>query len=116
AMKPEFEEWTKEFFPHPDATSAFACFLTYPSAVDHLREGVQKLAEVTSQFEDWHWRDFYNLEYALMKLLGYDWQNNSSLILSDAAVRRAFSLILKTLLDRQVPQAMELQDKMLRAK
>lgn len=115
-MKPEFDKWTEEFFPHPEAISVFASFLTSPSAVDHLREGVQKIAEVSSQIEAWHWRNVYNLEYALMKLLEYDWQNNSSLILSDAEVRRQFSTILKTMLDRQSPQAMELQDQVLRAR
>ena len=116
SMKPEFDQWTEEFFPHPEATSAFALFLTYPSAADYLREGVKKLAEVSNQFEDWHWRDFYYLEYALLKLLEYDWQNNSHLILSDAEVRQQFSTILKSMTDRQVAQALELQDKMLRAK
>ena len=115
-MKPEFEQWTKEFFPHPEATSAFARFLTYPSAVDYLREGVRKLAEISHQFEDWHWRDFYHLEYALLTLLEYDWQYNSRLILSDTEVRQQFSTLLKSMSDRQVAQALELQDKMLRAK
>lgn len=115
-MKPEFEQWTEEFFPHPEATSAFARFLTYPSAVDYLREGVRKLAEMSNQFEDWHWRDFYHLEYALLTLLEYDWQNNSRLILSDAEVRQQFSTLLKSMSDRQIAQALELQDKMLRAK
>lgn len=115
SMKPEFDQWTEEFFPHPEATSAFARFLTYPSAVDYVREGVQKLAEVSNQFEDWHWRGFYHLEYALLKLLEYDWQNNSRLILSDAEVRQQFSTLLKSMSDRQVAQALELQDKMLRA-
>ena len=77
---------------------------------------MQKLAEVSSQFEDWHWRDFYHLEYALLKLLEYDWQDNSSLILSNAEVRRQFSTLLKSMSDRQVAEALELQDKMLRAK
>ena len=116
SMKPEFDQWTEEFFPHPAATSAFARFLTYPCAADYLREGVQKLAEVSNQFKDWHWRNFYHLEYALLKLLEYDWQNNSRLILSDAEVRQQFSTILKSMSDRQVAQALELQDKMLRAK
>ena len=115
SMKPEFDQWTEEFFPHPEATSAFACFLTYPSAVDYLREGVKKLAEVSNQFKDWHWRDCYHLEYALLKLLEYDWKNNSRLILSDAEVRQQFSTLLKSMSDRQVAQALELQDKMLRA-
>jgi hypothetical protein len=114
-MKPEFEQWTEEFFPHPEATSVFARFLTYPSAVDYLREGVRKLAEMSNQFEDWHWRDFYHLEYALLTLLEYDWQNNSRLILSNSEVRQQFSTLLKSMSDRQVVQALELQDKMLRA-
>lgn len=116
SMKPEFEQWTEEFFPDPDATSAFAHFLTFPSATDYLREGIRKLAEVSSQFKDWHWRGSYHLEYALLKLLEYDWQNNACLIQSDVNVRRQFSTLLKSMTDRQVAQALELQDKMLRAR
>jgi len=116
SMKPEFDQWTEEFFPHPEATSAFARFLTYPSTADYLREGVKKLAELSNQFKDWHWRDFYHLEYSLLKLLEYDWRNNSRLILSDAEVRQQFSTLLKSMSDRQVAQALELQDKMLRTK
>ena len=115
SMKPEFDQWTDEFFPHPEATSAFARFLVYPSAVDYLREGVQKLAEVSNQFEDWHWRDFYHLEYALLELLEYDWKKNAQQILSDTKIRLQFSTLLKSMSDRQVAQALELQDKMVRA-
>ncbi|MGJ8673979.1 MAG: AAA family ATPase [Rubritalea sp.] len=115
-MKPEFDKWTDEFFPHPKTTAAYARFLTFPSAVDYVRDGVAKLAEVSSQFEEWHWGDFYHLEHALLKLLEYDWENNSAQIQSDHVVRKQFSTILKTMSDRQVPQALELQDKMVRSK
>jgi|GEM_PF-1429095 len=116
SMKSEFDKWTEEFFPHPEATSAFARFLTYPSAVDHLRDGIGKLAEVSTQFKEWHWGDFYHLKDALLKLLEQDWGNNSGLIQSDSTIRQQFSTILKAMSDRQVPQAMELQDKMIRSK
>jgi len=115
SMKSEYDKWTDVFFPHPEATSAFATFLTFPSAVDYLRDGVRLLAEVSVQFQDWHWRDFYHLEYALLKLLEHDWRENSRLISKDSEIRRQFSTILKTMTDRQVPRAMELQDKMIRA-
>ncbi len=115
-MKPEFEKWTNTFFPHPEATAAYARFLTYPSAIDYLRDGVGKLAEVCSQFKEWYWRDFYHLEHALLKLLEYDWEHSSAQIQSDHVVRKQFSTILKTMTDRQVPQALELQDKMMRTK
>ena len=115
SMKPEFQKWTDEFFPHPEATSAYALFLTYPSTIDYLREGIHKLAEVSNQFKDWHWSDSYQLKDALLKLLEHDWQNNNHLILSDVKVRQQFSTLLKSMTDRQVPQALELQDRMLRA-
>ena len=115
-MKPEFDKWTDEFFPHPEATAAYARFLTYPSAIDYLRDGVAKLAEVSSQFEEWHWGDYYHLEHALLKLLEYDWENNSAQIQSDQVIRQQFSTVLKTMSDRQVPRALELQDRMVRAK
>ncbi|MDZ4818595.1 MAG: hypothetical protein SGJ20_06440 [Planctomycetota bacterium] len=114
AMKPEYDKWTDVFFPHPEATSAFANFLTFPSSVDYLRDGVRRLADASSQFQEWHWRDFYYLDYALLKVLEYDWRENSALISKDAEIRSQFSTILKTMTDRQIPQAMELQDKMIR--
>jgi hypothetical protein len=114
-MKPEFQKWTDEFFPHPESTSAYALFLTYPSTIDYLREGIHKLAEVSNHFKDWHWSDSYQLKDALLKLLEHDWQNNNHLILSDVKVRKQFSTLLKSMTDRQVPQALELQDRMLRA-
>ena len=115
-MKPEFQKWTDEFFPHPEAISAYALFLTYPSTIDYLREGIHKLAEVSNQFKDWYWSNSYQLEYALLKLLEHDWQNNTRLILSDVKVRQRYATLLKSMTDRQVPQALELQDRMLRAK
>ncbi len=72
SMKPEYDKWTENFFPHPEATSAFASFLTFPSSVDLLRDGVRRLAETSSMFEEWHWGDYYHLDYALLKLLEYD--------------------------------------------
>jgi DNA replication protein DnaC len=116
SMKPEFQKWTDEFFPHPEAISAYALFLTYPSTIDYLREGIHKLAEVSNQFKDWYWSNSYQLEYALLKLLEHDWQNNTRLILSDVKVRQRYATLLKSMTDRQVPQALELQDRMLRAK
>lgn len=113
SMRPEYDKWIDVFFPHPEAVSAFANFLTFPSAVDHLRNGIRRLAETSSQFEDWHWHDFYHLEYALLKLLEHDWRENSRLISTDAEIRRQFSTILKTMTDRQIPRALELQDRMI---
>ena len=115
SMKPEYAKWTDVFFPHPEATSSFANFLTFPSSVDYLRDGVRRLAEAATQFQEWHWGDFYHLDYALLKLLEHDWRENSRLISKDAGIRMQFSTILKTMTDRQIPRAMELQDKMIRA-
>lgn len=115
SMRPEYEKWADVFFPHPEATSAFANFLTFRSSVDLLRDGVRRLAEASSLFEEWHWGEFYHLDYALLKLLEHDWRENSRLISKDADIRRQFSTILKTMTDRQMPRAMELQDKMIRA-
>ena len=114
-MKPEFDKWTDEFFPHPEATSYFARFLTFPSAEDHLRDGVRRLAKASTKFEEWHWRDFYHLDSALLDLLEHDWTINSRLIKSDTNVRQDFSIILKTMSDRQIPRAMELQNMMARS-
>ncbi len=113
-MKAHYDRWTAEFFPHPEATSAFAAFLTSPAAVDFLRDGVAKLADASSQFEDWHWRDFYHLESALLKLLEHDRRENSGVITTDQKVRAEFSKLLKTMTDRQSQRALTLQDKMLR--
>lgn len=114
-MKPEFDKWTDEFFPHPEATSYFARFLTWPSAEDYLRDGVRRLAEASTKFEDWHWREFYHLDSALLDLLEHDWAINSRLIKNDTNIRQDFSIILKTMSDRQIPRAMELQDIMARS-
>ncbi len=115
AMKPEFDKWTDEFFPHPEVTSYFAIFLTFPSAEDHLRDGIRQLAKESTKFEEWHWRDFYHLESALLDLLEHDWTMNSRLIKSDTNVREDFSIILKIMADRQIPRAMELQDMIARS-
>lgn len=114
-MKPEFDKWTDEFFPHPEATSYFARFLTFPSAEDHLRDGIRQLAKESTKFEEWHWGDFYHLESALLDLLEHDWTVNSHLIKSDTNVREDFSITLKTMADRQIPRAMELQDMIARS-
>ena len=114
-MKPEFDKWADEFFPHPEATSYFAKFLTFPSAADLLRDGIRRLAKATKKFEEWHWREFYHLDSALIDLLENDWKINSRLIKSDTNVRQDFSIILKTMSDRQIPRAMELQDMMARS-
>jgi hypothetical protein len=115
-MKPEYEKWADWFFPHPEATSAFANFLTFPSSADHLRDGVRRLAETAAKFKEWHWRNFYHLDDALLKLLEHDWRTNSRAITRDTEIRKQFSTILKTMTDRQIPRALELQDQMRRAK
>lgn len=114
-MKPEFDKWTEEFFPHPEATATFARFLTFPSAEDFLRDGVKRLATISTTFEERHWKEHYHLDSALLALLEYDWRVNSRLIKNDANVRQDFSTILKTMSDRQIPRAMELQDMIARS-
>ena len=115
-MKPEFDKWTDEYLPHPEASSYFAKFLTYPSAEDHLRDGIKTLAQAASDFKESHWQDYYYLERSLLDLLEYDWKENSRLIKNDARIRQDFTTILKTMLDRQIPRAMELQDRMSRSR
>ena len=112
-MKPEFGRWADEFFPHPRAISHYACFLVSPSAAEHFRDGVARIASATRQFEEWHWRDFYHLERSLLQLLEFDWKNSSQLIMSNPAVSIHFTSILKTLVDRQVPAALVIQDQLL---
>ncbi len=114
-MKMEFKRWTDEFLPHPEATAYFAKVLSFPSAEDHLRDGMRRLAKATTDFEEWHWREFYHLDSALLDLLEYDWRTNSRLIKTDTSLRKNFSIILKTLSDRQIPRAMELQDMIARS-
>lgn len=115
SMKPEYDKWLDAFLPGPDTTAAFARFLTSPSSIDFLRDGVRRLADVSREFEEWHWRDHYRLDSALLRLLEHDWSKNARLITKDADIRRQFSTILKSMTDRQIPRALELQDKMLRA-
>jgi hypothetical protein len=55
------------------------------------------------------------LEDALLKLLEHGWRANSRFIIKDAGIRKQFSTILKTMTDRQIPRALVLQDKMIRA-
>ena len=102
-MKPEYDKWADTFFPHPEATGAFANFLTFPSSVDYLGDGMLRLAEASAKFKDWHWGDFYHLDDALLRLLQHVWSTNSALIRKNAGVRKRFSTILKTMTDRQIP-------------
>ncbi len=51
---------------------------------------------------------------ALLDLLEYDWRTNRTVIKRDTAARNEFSSILKVMLDRQIPRAMELQDQIAR--
>lgn len=115
-MKPEFDKWREEFFSDPEAVSYYARFLTFPSAVDHLRDGIRRLAQATAEFQDWHWDDFYYLERSLLDLLEHDWKNNSQLLKNNKSVRQDFLTILKPLLDRQSRRALELQDRISRAR
>lgn len=114
-MKDEYRLWIEQYFPNPDTLGAFANFLTFASAQDYLRDGVFKLAEEVPYFEEWHWNEHYHLDEALLKLLEHDWKKNSRIIGKDAETRKHFSTLLKSMTDRQIPRAMELQDKMIRA-
>lgn len=61
------------------------------------------------------WREDRHLHTALLDLLELDWRTNGAVIKRDTAVRKQFSTILKLMLDRQIPRAMELQDRIARA-
>lgn len=115
AMKPEFDRWADEFLQHPKSAKCYARFLTFPSAVNHVRDGMRRLSIAIAQFEERHWRDCYHLDSALLDLLEYDWRLNSHLIKNDANVRRQFTTILKTMSDRQIPRALEFQDQIARS-
>lgn len=114
AMKPEYDRWADEFLDAMESAKCYARFLTSPSAVSHIRDGVRRLSERVKSYGDWCWREDRHLHTALLDLLEYDWRTNRAVIKRDTAVRKEFSTILKAMLDRQIPRAMELQDQIVR--
>lgn len=113
-MKPEYDRWADEFLDELDSAKSYARFLTAPSATRHVRDGIRRLSERVSSYDEWCWREDRHLHTVLLDLLEYDWRNNGALIMRDVAIRKQFSTILKAMLDRQIPRAMELQDQISR--
>ncbi len=111
AIKPQVDSWIDRLLPNPEAASNYARFLTCQSAANHLRDGMKRLADASANFKDWYWQDFYHLDSSLLHLLEYDWKQNSRLIKEGGAPRQHFSTLLKLLADRQIPGALELQDR-----
>lgn len=111
AIKPQVDLWMDRLLPNPEAAANYARFLTCPSTANHLRDGIKRLADASAKFKDWYWRDFYHLDSSLLHLLEHYWKHNSRLIKEGGAPRQNFSTLLKLLADRQIPGALELQDR-----
>ncbi len=112
---PEYAKCALHFFPHPEVLRGYAILCKGPCFADLRRSGIQAIAEAIPDFSDMHWRKHYYLDSALLDLLELDWQESKQLILRDETVRGHFIVILKAMTDRQIPRALELQDRVIRS-
>ncbi|WP_302116980.1 hypothetical protein [Allorhodopirellula heiligendammensis] len=116
SMQTEYEQWADRFLPHPEVVRAYAGLLAGDAFVDLRRKGIAQIAAATEDFNDWHWRSHYYLTSALLKLLEVYWRENQGSVIRDSSLRDDFTKVLKTMTDRQIPRALEMQDRLIRSR
>ncbi len=111
SMESRYTKWADHFLPHPEVTRGYAVLLNGPAFSDLRFAGVKRLAAATPEFIYRHWREHNYLATALLNLLETHWRDSKGKIVSNPEHRSAFTTLLKAMTDRQIPRALELQDR-----
>ena len=109
-MAPRYEKWARASLQRREDATRFCQFLRRPAAEGLLADGLIWLAAAdTPAGGEW---DHDGYEQAAGELLGHIARNHRDLPRSESPAGDAYRALLKRLVDRQVPVALELQSRL----
>ncbi len=114
AMATTFEDWGSRWLGYPSIAQWYANFLTTDSGEVLLAQGIRQMATAMNSFDEEGWKR-YDLGTLLTETLSLAWTKLRKEIDSVARLREAFLKILAALCARQVPQALNLRNKVTEA-
>lgn len=109
-MTPRYERWAQASLQRREDAVRFCQFLHRPAAETLLADGLRWLAAADTPTAQWDRDDGY--ERAAGELLDHIARDQRDLPRSDTPAGDSYRLLLKRLVDRQVPVALELQSRM----
>ncbi|HEY6343116.1 MAG TPA: hypothetical protein VIY49_16600 [Bryobacteraceae bacterium] len=108
AMVPSFEKWAGVWVAYASPAAWYARFLTTESGRLLLPSGIKQLASAIDEFQERDWRH-EALAETLSEALVACWDQLSSRMETDSALRQAFLRILTVLCNRGVSEAIHLR-------
>ena len=110
SMAPTFEHWGKRWLKYASAAAWFAYFLKTKSGQVLVPQGVKQLAVVVESMPDRDWQH-HDLGGLFTEVLSLCWKNRQKDIEKDTGLRDAFLRLLTALCARQIPEALNLRNK-----
>jgi hypothetical protein len=110
-MHGEYKAWAAQFLGDPDAVEHFVEFVKKPTARSLLDEALVRLREATATADQWFWTRREDLPRHLAELLDYVLRTDAT-VLQREPTASAFRELLQRLVERQVPVALALADRL----
>lgn len=110
SMAATFERWGNRWLRYASAAGWFAYFLKTDSGQVLLPQGVKQLAVVVESLPDRDWQQ-HSLGEFFTDVLSLCWKNRQQDIEKDNEFRDAFLRLLTALCARQIPEALNLRNK-----
>ena len=109
-MKQYYERWADTSLSNPESAVMFIHFLMRPAAEVMLTDGLIWLDKAAKEAGDNFFTDRHdNVKKPLASLLEISWKKNKTQIQNNTETYKAFKILLRKLVDLQVPQAIEIQ-------
>lgn len=108
-MVPSYCDWMRRWLSHPEAAARLADFLTGDSATPLIPAGIRELGRVCLGFSDYDWRS-EKLDEVLSSAVRRCWRTCQDQLVSDAALRQSFQVLLNKLCEHNYPAALELRN------
>jgi hypothetical protein len=112
-MRQEYEAWATTDIGNPEAAEHFVEFLKLDAAQPILESGLVWLAEADAASMSGRYRREDELPQRLTELLDHAWRQDPTALRREP-VAKAFRDLLRGLVDRQVPMALTLADRITR--
>ncbi len=109
-MAATFERWGRRWLKYGSAAGWFAYFLRTDSGQVLLPQGVKQLAAVVESLPDRDWHH-HGLGGLFTEVLSLCWKTHQKDIEKDNELRDAFFRLLTALCARQIPEALNLRNK-----
>jgi len=110
SMKAHYEHWAGEQLSDEYSVRLFARWLRVPAAKQIRLEAIEWIGDAAKDADEYWWRD-NNLRNELALLVDHSWQHDKQEISRGGKAKAAFLALLKMLVDKQHPLAIDLQER-----